>query len=40
MLSHQEITDLALPVLQLAVDAGRAILEVYEAKDLQIERKA
>ena len=40
MLSHQAITDLALPVLQLAVEAGRAILEVYEARDLQIERKA
>ncbi len=40
MLSHQEITDLAIPVLQLAVEAGEVILEVYEAKDLQIQRKA
>ncbi len=40
MLSHNEITDLALPVLQLAIDAGEAILQVYDAKDLQIERKA
>jgi len=40
MLSHNQITDLTLPVLQLAVEAGEAILEVYQGKDLQIERKA
>ena len=40
MLSHHEITDLALPVLHLAIEAGEAIIEVYEARDLQIERKA
>ena len=40
MLSNQEIQCLTLPVFQLALEAGRAILEVYGGKDLQIERKA
>jgi 3'(2'), 5'-bisphosphate nucleotidase len=40
MFSQQQKTDLLLPILQLALEAGREILRVYRSEDLQVEHKA